>query len=322
MKKIICTALFVLPAVLIISCGSSKKAAIDDPGLQALLGDKDYASLSAADKYEIAQYFMRRGNLNRARMVYEEILELAPSAVGVKYKLAMIYLKMDTVFFVKYDKKNRPVSTSTADGPELGNEMIENIRSEHPDFLPIYSASIIRAMENEDTAAVRQIYAAAKEKDPAYSLGDYRLGYLSVWDISNSNRYSEGIAGMQKAQTTFQELYDAYKQLGNIQKVQGMDTLAYASYLKALKYRTEAFDLFDLYYEFADVCYEIYRKRNVEKFKIEALGYACQSLQHFAGYKPSVELIRSLSGKTGKVVPDSVAVRDAEDYCRNAGTEK
>ncbi len=322
MKKNISFLALFTAAWLMYACGSSKNAANEDPGLLALLGDKDYTSLSSADRYEIAQYLARRGNISRARMIYEDIIAQTPSAIGVKYKLAMIYLGMDTVYFTKMDKKNKPVETTMRIGTEVAGELFEEIKAQDPDFLPINSTMMIQAMMQEDTAQLRSVYRHAKDKDPTYSLGDYRIGYLSVWDLSNANRFTEGIEGIRKAQTTFKDLYEAYKQLGNIQKVQGMDTLAYASYQKALKYRTEAYDLFDLYYELADVCYEIYRNREVEKYKQEALDYACKSLNYFEGYKPSVVLIRSLTGKGGEEVADSVASREAEEYCRgSAGAE-
>lgn len=317
MKPFIFLALLVISVMIFPSCGSSKKTAPIDPGLEALLGDKDYNALTPGDKYEIAQYFLRRGNINRARTVYEDILARIPSAYSIKYKLATLYLEMDTVYFITYDKKGRPVSAIFEMGSDLGTRIIEETRSNHPDFLPVYSTALILAMQKEDTGAIRKIYTTAKEKDPAYSLADYRVGYLSIWDLSNPNRYNEGIAAIKKAQTSFRELYEAYKQLGNIQKVQGMDTLAYASYQKALKYRTEAYDLFDLYYELADVCFELFRKRGVEKFKTEALDYACQSLQYFEGYKPSAELIRSITGKGGEALPDSIVAREAAAFCRS-----
>lgn len=315
MKKSIALFALLTAGIIIFACGSSKDAVVEDPGLLALMGDKDYASLSSADKYEVAQYLVRRGNVNRARIIYEDIIAQNPSAIGVKYKLAMLYLSMDTVVFATLDKKNRPVSTTIRLGPELADELFGEIKNQDPDFLPVYSTMMIQAMQKEDTAQIRSIYRMAKDKDQTYALGDYRIGYLTVWDLSNANRYTEGIDGVKKAQTTFRELYEAYKQLGNIQKVQGMDTLAYASYQKALKYKTEAYDLFDLYYEFADVCYEIYRNRGVDKYKDEALNYACMSLGYFNGYKPSVELIRSLTGKGLEQVPDSVALKEAEGYC-------
>jgi tetratricopeptide (TPR) repeat protein len=315
MKKIFAFLVLVTTAIIIFACGSSKDAVIEDPGLLALMGDKDYASLTSADKYEVAQYLVRRGNLNRARMIYEDIIAHTPSAIGVKYKLALIYLDMDTVYLTSTDQKKN-ITTTMRMGTELAGELFDEIKQQDPDFLPVYSTMLIHAMQQEDTAQIRGIYASAKLKDPTYSLADYRIGYLSVFDLSNENRYREGIESIKKAQTTFKDLYEAYKQLGNIQKVQGMDTLAYASYQKALKYRTESYDLFDLYYELADVCYELYRKRNVEQFKNESLEFACTSLRYFEGYKPSVELIRSLIGKGSDAVPDSTAVKEADEYCK------
>ena len=315
MKKLFAYLVLLSAGLIVLACGSSKNTVTEDPGLLALMGDKDYASLTSSDKYEIAQYLVRRGNLNRARMIYEDIISATPSAIGVKYKLALIYLDMDTVLLTTTDEKKK-VTTSIRSGPELANELFNDIIQQDPDFLPVYSTMLIHAMQQEDTAQIRLKYASAKMKDPIYSLADYRIGYLSIFDFTNANRYNEGIESIKKAQTTFKDLYEAYKQLGNIQKVQGMDTLAYASYQKALKYRTEAYDLFDLYYELADVCYELFRKREVEHFKNESLDYACTSLRYFEGYKPSVELIRSISGKVGETVADSTAIKEADEICK------
>ncbi len=300
------------------SCGSAKKTVVEDPGLKALLGDKDYAMLSASDKYEIAEYFTRRGNMERARAVYEDIITQNPGVIGIKYKLAQLYLQMDTVTFpVKNDKGH--VEWVVKSGKELGESVIEEIQQQDPTFLPVYSDLMIINMERQDTGKVRQIYQTARQMDQGFNQGDYRVGYLTIFDLTNANRFQEGQTTVRKAKKMFYELYDAYKQLGNIQKVQGMDTLAYASYKKAFKIRTESADLFDAYYEMADVCYELYRKRNVEKYKEEALEYACQSLQFFPGYQPSVALLKSLAGlgtnENGKGI-DTTALKAVEEYCR------
>ena len=96
--------LFLLAFILgyLVSCGSTSETLIkEDTDLIMALGGAEYASLTDAEKYDAAEYLMRKNDVETARAIYEDVVTHNRQAVTVKYKLAMIYLDKDQIEFLK-----------------------------------------------------------------------------------------------------------------------------------------------------------------------------------------------------------------------------
>lgn len=292
MKNII-YFLAVFSLTFIISCGaSSEKLIKEDTDLIVALGGAEYASLTDAEKYDAAEYLMRKGDVETARAIYEDIVTHNRRAVTVKYKLAVIYLKSDQVEFLKKDEKGRIVKF-TLNGKELGEKVLREIAEQEPWYLPVYSQLMIVEAGHGNIEAVKQWYDKASVLNQDYATSDYRGAVLTMSDAS---KIDEGKQLLIKGHASFSDLYESYKNLGNIQKVQHQDTIALATLGKAANTKTEAVDLFSIYYNMASVSARIYKARNDEHYKTQAILYGCMSAQHFPLYKPALMLVKDLAG--------------------------
>ena len=292
MKKIYALALMLLGAVLA-SCGSTNEKLIkEDTDLIVALGGAEYASLTDAEKYDAAEYLMRKGDSETARAIYEDLVTHNRRAVTVKYKLAMIYLNRDQVEFLKKDEKGRIVKFNL-NGKELGEKVLREIAEQDPWYLPVYSQLMVIEAGRSNTEAVKQWYDKASALNGDYATSDYRGAVLTMSDAS---RLEEGKQLLINAQKSFSDLYVSYKNLGNIQKVQHQDTLALETLEKAAKTKTEAADLFSVYYDMAFISARLYKTRNDEDYKSKAILYGCMSAQYFPMYKPALMLVKDLAG--------------------------
>ncbi|MBX7152480.1 hypothetical protein K1X84_12625 [bacterium] len=311
----------------VISCGTTSQSFFgEDPELENLLKGEDYAALTVADKYEVAEYLMRKGDVEKARAIYEDIVTYNPGLIPIKYKLAKIYLSSGELTFTGKDEDGKNIHF-TKNGKELGEAVLREIIEQDPSYLPAYSELIVVRMAAQDTQQASQLYHQVSGLDKTYISADYRVGYLEMLNESNASRFEDGIKAMRLGQKTYNDLYTSYKNLANIQKVQDLDTLAYQSYLKALEYRTEAADLFSVYHELADVCVKIWHNKKDESYKMLALEYACTSMDYFADYEPSVVLIKELTNiqpgvDTASTDTVSAYKAAARDYCSSIGKSK
>ncbi len=310
----------------LISCGSAPKTFLmEDEELREMFRADAYASLTDYDRYLMAEYLMSKGNVENARRVYEDIATYNPQATAIKFKLATIYLGMDSVSFTTKDEKDNPV-TYKKNGAELGDALLHEILAENPKYLPVYSQLMIIAAEKQDSHAVSELYTAARMLDKGFNTADYRVGYLTMNSVSDESPFEHAKAYMVKAQKSYRDLYDSYKNLANIQRVQKQDSVAYKTFIKALDNRSEAIDLFSTYYELADVCRKIYKSHQDEKYMTMALKYSCLSLQHFPGYQPAMDLVRSLTSVSVTVdsgVDSSAAMQEAMDgFCATVVPEE
>jgi tetratricopeptide (TPR) repeat protein len=276
----------------LVSCGSSVETLTkEDNDLIMALGGAEYALLTDAERYDAAEYLMRRGDITMARAIYEDIVTHNRQAVTVKYKLALIYLKMDAVEFTKKIKKGK-LEKFTLNGKELGEKVLNEIVEQNPWYLPVYSQLMILEAERGNAEGVKKWYEKAKSLNEDYLSSDYRVGFLSM---SDPLTVEDGKKALIKGQKSFADLYLSYKSLGGIQKVQKLDTIALESFNKAVKTKTEALDLFFVYYEMATVCESLYKTREDENYRSRAIMYGCMSAQHFPKYKPSLVLVAKLA---------------------------
>ncbi len=303
-----------MAAVVALSCGHTEEVLLhEDTDLIVALGGAEYVNSTASEKYEAAEYLMRKGRMDNARAIYEDILTYDPRVVGIKYKLAMIYLKMDVVHFARRNAKGKK-EYFEKNGKELGEAVLHEILDRDPWFLPVYSQLMILEADKKNLAEVKQLYEKAKALEDDFATSDYRVGFITLSNESNSSRFEEGKAYLQKGQKTYRDLYTSYKNLGGIQRVQHQDTLAIASFLKALENKSEAVDLFNVYYELANLNDSLYKEHKDAGSKQLALQYACASLQYFPGYTPSMKIIQKLAN----VGADSAGGGQTavNDYCK------
>ncbi|MCK6544061.1 hypothetical protein L6Q79_15415 [bacterium] len=280
----------------LISCGTTRTSMLqDNPELIIALGGSSYTQLSDADKYDAAEYLVRKGQYENARVIFEDIITHNPGVVAVKYKLAQLYLKLDSVTFAEKTPKG-DTYYFTKSGPELGEAVLREIYEKDPWFLPAYSELMMLEAKRQNYDGVKAIYEKAITKHKDFSTSDYRVGFLTMGNPDLADRFSEGMRMMEKGKKTYTDLYESYKSLGNIFNVQHKDTVAYNQLIRAISYRTEAIDIFSPYYHLADVCETLYQIKKEEHYKTMALQYACASLHYFPGYEPSVNVIRRLTG--------------------------
>jgi tetratricopeptide (TPR) repeat protein len=297
------------------ACGSSTRSFLaEDEELRQMFNTDEYVSMSDYERYRVAEYLMSKGQVDEARKIYEDIITYNPGVSAIKYKLAMIYLGRDSVSFGSFDEKGRVLQFSRG-GKDLGEAVLQEIRSENPGFLPVYSQLMVLNVGRRDSGTVRELFTTARELDKDFNTADYRVGYLTMFDRDNPNAFEDAESLMRKAQRSYRELYESYKNLGNIHRVQKQDTLAYKAFLKALDSKSEAVDLFATYGDMAEMCRRIYQQQQNEIYRDLGLRYACMSLAYFPGYKPSVDVLHALgaSGVVEGVVDsssDSAAVLD------------
>ncbi len=291
MKKINFVIL-IIPFFLL-SCGSSSEMVIkEDTDLIMALGGAEYAALSDSERYEAAEYLMRKGDTEMARAIYEDIVTHNRQVVAIKYKLAMMYLKMDQVDFLRKNPKGK-VEKFTLNGKDLGEKVLNEIAEQNPWYLPVYSQLMILEAERGNTDGVNKWYDKAKELSSDYETSDFRVAVLTMSDPS---RAEEGKQLLIKGQKSFADLYQSYKNLGGIQKVQRQDTMAIETLSKAAKTKTEAVDLFAVYYDMATVSAHLYHTRKDDHYKTQAIQYGCMSAQYFPMYKPALTLVAELAG--------------------------
>ncbi len=308
---------FMWPAVFLVltACGSSTRSFLaEDEELRQMFNTDEYVSMSDYERYRVAEYLMSKGQVDEARKIYEDIVTYNPGVSAIKYKLAMIYLGRDSVSFGSFDEKGRVLQFSRS-GKDLGEAVLQEIRSESPGFLPVYSQLMVLNVGRRDSGTVRELFTTARELDKDFNTADYRVGYLTMFDRDNPNAFEDAESLIRKAQRSYRELYESYKNLGNIHRVQKQDTLAYKAFLKALDSKSEAVDLFATYGDMAELCRRIYQQQQNETYRDIARRYACMSLAYFPGYKPSVDVLHALgaSGAVESVVDsssDSTAVLD------------
>ena len=298
--KVVCSVYLV--AVLLSGCSSGPILLKESEDLVVALGGNAYAELSDAERYDAAEYLRRKGDIETARHIFEDIVTHNPRLVAAKFKLAMIYQQMGQVTFYKLDEKGKMTSYETS-GSDLSVAVLKEIAEQDPWYLPVYSQFMIleAAKQNED--GVKEWFEKAKEKDKDYKTSDYQVGVLTIQDEANPNRYEEGHALLIKGQKSYRDLYESYKNLGNIQKVQHQDSLALLQLLEAAKKKTEAVDLFSVYFDIATVSERMYKLRNDEKYKDQSLHYAALAMERFPGHGPAVKLIAQLAGISAQ--PDS-----------------
>lgn len=278
---------------LLASCGSSGEALIkEDTDLIEALGGAEYAMLTDAERYDAAEYLMRKGDAETARAIYEDIVTHNRRAVTVKYKLAMIYLGKDRIEFLKKTEKGK-VEKFYLNGKELGEKVLLEIAEQDPWYLPVYSQLMILEAGKGNIEGVKKWYDKARALDDDYATSDYRVAVLTMTNTSNVD---EGKQLLIKGQKSFSDLYQSYKNLGNIQKVQHQDTLALETLDKAAHTKLEAVDLFSIYYDMAYISARLYKARNDEKYKTQAIMYGCISVQYFPHYKPALTLVKELAG--------------------------
>lgn len=295
------------------SCGSAPKSFLtEDQELMEMFRANEYARLTDYDRYMIAEYLVGKGQLDNARKIYEDIATYNPRVSAIKFKLALIYLGMDSVSFTMKDEEGNQVVFRKS-GQELGEALLNEVLQENARFLPLYSQLMIMNVERQDTQVVSALYSKARELDKNFNAADYRVGYLIMNSKSDADPYGNAKSYMVKARKSYKDLYDSYKNLANIQRVQKQDSIAYKTFIKALETRSEAVDLFSTYYELADVCRHLFKTQDDVHFKEQALKYACLSLQHFPGYQPALDLIESLEPVLVTVDSglDSIAAREA-----------
>lgn len=301
MKKIYALAITLFSAYLI-SCGSTSESLIkEDTDLIMALGGAEYASLTDAEKYDAAEYLMRKNDVELARAIFEDIVTHNRMAVTVKYKLAMIYLKKDQVEFLRKNEKG-DIEKYTLNGIDLGEKVLNEIAEQNPWYLPVYSQLMILEAGRGNIEGVTKWYEAAKNLNDDYATSDYRVAVLTLSDPAG---LEEGKRLLDKGHLSFADLYESYKNLGGIQKVQHHDTIAIETFAKAAKAKTEAVDLFRVYYDMAAIAARLYKARNDENYKTQAIQYGCMSAQLFPMYKPSLMLVSELAGL--QVVADSAA---------------
>ena len=296
--------LFLLAFILgyLVSCGSTSETLIkEDTDLIMALGGAEYASLTDAEKYDAAEYLMRKNDVETARAIYEDVVTHNRQAVTVKYKLAMIYMDKDQIEFLKKDEKGRIVKFSL-NGKELGEKVLREIAEQNPWYLPVYSQLMILEAGRGNIEGVKKWYDTAKNLSEDYATSDYRVAVLPLSDPAG---LEEGKRLLAKGHKSFSDLYESYKSLGGIQKVQHQDTIAIETFTKAAKAKTEAVDLFSVYYDMAAISARLYKARNDDHFKTQAILYACMSAQLFPMHKPSLMLVAELAGL--QVVSDSAA---------------
>lgn len=303
----------VISLIFLISCGSTGGSLIkDDQGLLLALGDAEYASLTDAEKYDAADFLIRSGDLVSARSMYEDIVTHNRKAVTVKFKLAMMYLDSEQVGFLKKDEKGRLV-TFSLNGRELGEKVLREIAEQNPWYLPVYSQLMILEAGRGSVSGVKQWYEKARALNPDYATSDYRVAVLTM---SDSSRVEEGKKLLIKGQATYADLYQSYKKLGTIQKVQHLDTIAIETLGKAARTKTEAVDLFSTYYDMAIVSARLYKQKNDENYKTQAIQYGCMSVMYFPKYKPALLLVKDLAGLQ---VPGDSANISLEAYQATVG---
>ena len=284
------------------SCGSTGEALIkEDTDLIMALGGAEYASLTDAEKYDAAEYLMRKSEVELTRAIYEDIVTHNRQAVAVKYKLAMIYLNKGQVEFLKKDEKGKIVKYSL-NGKELGEKVLNEIAEQNPWYLPVYSQLMILEAGRGNIEGVKKWYDAAKNLNDDYATSDYRVAVLTLSDPAG---LEEGKRLLVKGHKSFTDLYESYKNLGGIQKVQHQDTIAIETFAKAVKTKTEAVDLFSVYYDMAAISSRLYKTRNDENYKTQAIQYGCMSVMHFPMYKPALMLVTELAGL--QVTSDSIS---------------
>jgi len=278
------------------ACGSSKKSFFSsDPELEALFQGSDYKSLSDASRYNIAMYYLKHNDSSNARAVFEDIITYNSHIPAIKFQLAKMYFESETVTFNAKDEKG-DAGQVVRNGHEIGETLLKEIIDEDSTYFPAYTELMMLAAKNEDTLSFSTLYGKASARERSYLGSDYRVGYLTLLDKENENRFTEALDYFAKGRRTYAELYDSYKSLGDIQRVQGQDTLAYKSYKKAIEYQSEAVDLFMVYSNLSEVCMKIFSTQKEDRYKAEALQYACRSLTRFPGYSQSLSIIRALSG--------------------------
>lgn len=317
MNKIVWT-LLCMSGLFFFGCGSSKETfTFNDPELEALFQGTDYKSLTDAARYNIGMYYLNHDDSSNGRAVLEDIITYNPHIPAIKFHLAKIYLSMESVTFnVKNEEGD--AGQIVRNGREIGEAVLREIIQNDPGYFPAYTELMMLAVDNEDTTAFSSLYNRASEGEKSYLGSDYRIGYLTLLDKENENRFEEAKKYFASARKTYAELYDSYKNLGDIQRVQFQDTLAYKSYKKAIEYQSEAHDLFLVYYHLAEVCMKIYADRNDERYRAEALEYACRSLTRFPGYAPSLSIIRSNAGVQSRADSAKAPVEYAvsfHNYC-------
>lgn len=304
------------------SCGSTGEALIkEDTDLIMALGGAEYASLTDAEKYDAAEYLMRKNEVELARAIYEDIVTHNRQAVAVKYKLAMIYLKKDQVEFLKRNEKGDVVKF-TLTGKDLGEKVLNEIAEQNPWYLPVYSRLMILEAERGNIEGVKKWYEAAKNLNEDYATSDYRVAVLTLSDPAG---LEEGKRLLAKGHKSFSDLYESYKNLGGIQKVQHQDTVAIETFTKATKARTEAVDLFSVYYDMAAISARLFKARKEDHFKTQAIQYGCMSALHFPMYKPALMLVTELAelavttDSTSSLAPYQIAVNE---YAKTVIPEK
>lgn len=313
MNKIVWT-LVCLSGLFFFGCGSSKETfSFNDPELEALFQGSDYKSLSDAARYSIGMYYLKHNDSSNGRAVLEDIITYNPRIPAIKFQLAKIYLTMESV---RFNAKNEEGDTGeiVRNGREIGESVLREIIEEDPAYYPAYSELMMLAVANQDTATFSSLYTVASAGEKSYLGSDYRIGYLTLLDQENENRFEEAENYFVSARKTYAELYDSYKNLGDIQRVQFQDTLAYKSYKKAIEYQSEAVDLFMVYHNLADVCMKIYTVQKDERYRTEALEYACRSLTRFPGYAPSLSIIRALGGVSSRADSSKAPVEYAASF--------
>ncbi|HNI10763.1 MAG TPA: tetratricopeptide repeat protein, partial [bacterium] len=148
----------------LISCGTTRNSMLqDNPELIIALGGSSYTQLSDADKYDAAEYLVRKGQYENARVIFEDIITHNPGVVAVKYKLAQLYLKLDSVTFAEKTPKG-DTYYFTKNGAELGEAVLREIYEKDPWFLPAYSELMMLEAKRQNYDGVKAIYEKAITK--------------------------------------------------------------------------------------------------------------------------------------------------------------
>lgn len=190
----------------------------------------------------------------------------------------------------------------TLNGKDLGEKVLNEIAEQNPWYLPVYSQLMMLEAGRGNIEGVKKWYDAAKNLNDDYATSDYRVAVLTLSDPAGLD---EGKRLLAKGHKSFSDLYESYKNLGGIQKVQHQDTIAIETFAKAANAKTEAVDLFSVYYDMATISARLYKTRNDENFKTQAIQYGCMSAQLFPMHKPSLMLVAELAGL--QVAADSAA---------------
>lgn len=291
MKKSFILLIFV---VLLSACSANKEVTLNyNRDLILALGGNSYATLSDAERYRAAEYLFRKGDFENARAFYEDILTYNPSVVALKYRLAQIYRTMDSVRFSEKNEKGQ-TTYYKRQGKELSVAVMAEIYDHDPWFYPIHGELMLEEIQNKNAEKAKALYDSAQVINKFFAISDYRTAFVTLGQEDNTNRFEEAASLLKSGRQTYSDLYDAYKNLGNIFSVQNKDTASYTQLSKAVLTRSEAVDLFDAYAQLAHVCEKLYFEKNEERYKDEAMLNAAISMQYFPGYLPAAKVISKL----------------------------